>query len=154
MALLDAESNITQRSDGNIDKRNLFKVIPSFNLNFNRISGKVGYRAINEFDEQNGVNATKGYPVAELTYKMPSLVHLFIGYNGDVLQNTLHGMLQENPYLKSRVKLLNTNKTMDAYAGIKGDLPIGIVFNGKVSYNNYDNFYYFNNYRTNNPIEF
>jgi len=152
VALLDAESNITQRSDGNIDKRNLFKVIPSFNLNFNRISGKVGYRAINEFDEQNGVNATKGYPVAELTYKMPSLVHLFIGYNGDVLQNTLHGMLQENPYLKSRVKLLNTNKTMDAYAGIKGDLPIGIVFNGKVSYNNYDNFYYFNNYRTNNSI--
>lgn len=61
-------------------------------------------------------------------------------------------MLQENPYLKSRVKLLNTNKTMDAYAGIKGDLPIGIVFNGKVSYNNYDNFYYFNNYRTNNSI--
>lgn len=146
VAVIDAEAYITQRSDLEVDKRNLFRVEPSFKLNFNSFWASIGFKAVNEFDEIKKINRTKGFPTVELTYKSPSLFHIFLGMDGDLVRNTLGSMLNENPYLKSQVTLLNTEKSQEFYVGAKGDLGSGFSFNVRGASGYYKNLYYFNNY--------
>ena len=145
-AVLDAEAYITQRSDIEVDRRNLFRVEPSFKLNFNRFGASIGYKAVNEFDEIKKINRTKGFPTIELTYKFPSLFYVFAGMDGDIVRNTLSSYLNENPYLRSQTNLLNTEKSQEFYAGVKGDIGSGVSFNLRGSMGYYKNLYYFNNY--------
>jgi hypothetical protein len=147
VAVVDAEAFITQRSDNQVDKRNLFRVEPSFKLNFNSFGASIGYKAVNEFDEVKKINRTKGFPTVELTYKSPSLFYIFAGMDGDLVRNTLGSMLNENPYLKSQVPLLNTEKTQEFYVGSKGDIGKGFSYNVRGAMGYYKNLYYFNNYR-------
>jgi hypothetical protein len=146
IALVDADANMAQRSDGEVDKRNLFRVEPSFKVNLNRFSGSVGYKAVNEFDAVKNINRTKGFPTIELTYKFPSLIYVFAGMDGDIVRNTLGSYLAENPYLKPQTKLLNTEKLREYYVGGKGDIGSGFSFNFKGTMGYYKNLYYFNNY--------
>ena len=146
IALVNADANMAQRSDGEVDKRNLFRVEPSFKVNLNRFSGSIGYKAVNEFDEVKNINRTKGFPTIELTYKFPSLIYVFAGMDGDIVRNTLSSYLAENPYLKSQTKLLNTEKIREFYVGGKGDIGSGFSFNFKGSMGYYKNLFYFNNY--------
>ena len=146
IALVKADANITQRSDVEVDKRNLFRVEPSFKVNFNRFGGSIGFRAVNEFDAVKNINRTKGFPTIELIYKFPSLIYVFAGMDGDIVRNTLSSYLAENPYLKAQAKLLNTEKTREFYVGGKGDIGSGFSFNFKGSMGYYKNLYYFNNY--------
>lgn len=146
IALVDADANMAQRSDGEVDKRNLFRVEPSFKVNLNRFGASIGYKAVNEFDEVKKINRTKGFPTVELTYKLPSLIYVFAGYDGDIVRNTLGSFLNENPYLKPQTKLLNTEKLQEYYVGGKGDIGSGFSFNFRGSMGYYKNLYYFNNY--------
>ncbi|RYU97226.1 TonB-dependent receptor [Emticicia agri] len=146
VAVIDAEAFITQRSDLEVDKRNLFRVEPTFKLNFNSFGASIGYKAVNEFDEIKKINRTKGFPTVELTYKSPSLLYFFAGMDGDIVRNTLGSMLNENPYLKSQVRLMNTEKSQEYYVGGKGDLGSGVSFNIRGAMGYYKNLYYFNNY--------
>ncbi|WP_394996660.1 TonB-dependent receptor [Emticicia sp.] len=146
IALVNADANMAQRSDGEVDKRNLFRVEPSFKVNLNRFGGRIGYRAVNEFDAVKNINRTKGFPTIELTYKFPGLIYVFAGMDGDIVRNTLSSYLAENPYLKPQTKLLNTEKIREFYLGGKGDIGSGFSFNFKGSMGYYKNLYYFNNY--------
>lgn len=146
IALVDADANMAQRSDGEVDKRNLFRVEPSFKINLNRFGASIGYKAVNEFDEVKKINRTKGFPTVELTYKLPNLIYVFAGYDGDIIRNTLGSFLNENPYLKPQTKLLNTEKLQEYYIGGKGDIGSGFSFNFRGSMGYYKNLYYFNNY--------
>lgn len=146
IAVVDADANMAQRSDGAVDKRNLFRVEPSFKVNLNRFGASIGYKAVNEFDEVKKINRTKGFPTVELTYKFPSLIYVFAGYDGDIIRNTLGSFLTENPYLKPQTQLLNTEKLQEYYVGGKGDIVSGLSFNFKGSMGYYKNLYYFNNY--------
>lgn len=146
IAVVEADANMAQRSDGEVDKRNLFRVEPSFKVNLNRFGASIGYKAVNEFDEVKKINRTKGFPTVELTYKFPSLIYVFAGYDGDIIRNTLGSFLTENPYLKPQTQLLNTEKLQEYYVGGKGDIVSGLSFNFRGSMGYYKNLYYFNNY--------
>lgn len=145
IALINADAYMTQRSDSIINKRNLFRVEPSFKLNLNSFGAKIGYRAVNEFDEIAKVNRTKGFPTAEITYKTPSLLYFYAGFEGDIVRNTLSSFLNENPFLQKKITLLNTEKNQDFYIGSRGDLVAGVSYNVKASYGKYKNLYFFNN---------
>jgi hypothetical protein len=71
--------------------------------------------------------------------------HVFAGWNGDIVRNTLRSLLSENLWLAPNVLIANTEKQSDIYAGIKGENSDGFNFEGKVSYAKYKNFYVFNN---------
>lgn len=146
IAVVNADANMAQRSDAEVDKRNLFRIEPSFKVNLNRFGAKIGYKAINEFDEMKKINRTTGYPTAELTYKFPSLIYVFAGYDGNIVRNTLGSLLTENPYLKPQTKLLNTEKLQEYYVGGKGDIISGLSFNFKGSMGYYKNLFYLNNF--------
>lgn len=150
VALLESEAYVTQRTDSYFDnpvrRRNLFRVNPSFNLIFNQFNAKIGFKAVNEYDEIEKINATKGYPSVTLTYKLPSLIYFFAGYDGDIIRNTLGSMLDHNPWLKPQVNLLNTRKDMEIFIGSRGDLFSGVRYDLKASYGKFNGLYYFNTY--------
>jgi hypothetical protein len=149
-ALLDAEAYLTHRSDNYefnpVRKRNLFRVEPGFRFDFGKISAKIGFKAVNEYDQIENINTTKGYPTALISYKTPSLTYFFIGYDGDIIRNTLHSFLNENPFLVEQVNLLNTYKNNDIYIGSRAEMYSGISYNAKISYGKYQNLYYYNQY--------
>ncbi len=149
-AMLEGEAYLTQRTDSYFEnptrKRNLFRVTPSFNIDFNSFNAKIGFKAVNEFDQIKQVNQTKGFPAATLTYKTPGLLYFFAGYDGDIIRNTLGSMLDENPWLKPQVELTNTTKDQEIFIGSRGNLYSGLNYNLKASYGKFSNLYFFNTY--------
>lgn len=147
-ALMDAEAYITQRTDNYevnpTRKRNLYRVEPSFRFDVKRISAKIGFKAVNEYDQIEKINSTKGFPTVLISYKNPALIYFFAGFDGDIIRNTLHSFLNENPFIVQQANLLNTYKNQDFFIGSRGELFSGISYNTKISYGKYQNLYYYN----------
>ncbi len=149
-AALSAESYLTQRTDNYetdpTRKRNLFRVEPFFSLDFKSINVHIGYKAVNQYDQNTQLNQTKGFPSVMLTYKTPRLIYYFAGIDGDIIRNTLGSFLDENPYLKPQVMLENTVKDQEYFLGSRGELFSGVQYNFKASYGTYSNLYFYNTY--------
>ncbi|MFN4085850.1 MAG: hypothetical protein ACK4LB_07910 [Spirosomataceae bacterium] len=147
LAKVQGEAYLTQRTDNYLDtptrKRNLFRVYPSFSWNQAQWAISLGLKAVNEFDQINQISRTKGFPTVDITYKTPGLHYFSAGLDGDIVRNTLRGMIQENPFLMPQVDLLNTEKPLDVYVSAKGDLATGLTYFAKASYGAYRNLYFF-----------
>lgn len=144
-ALLDADAFISQRVDRLTYNRNLFRVKPTFKYTTDVFTVTAGLNAVNETDSQLNINKTKAFPIVNFDVIPFSGLHIFAGYNGDIVRNTLKSMLSENQWLGPNVLIVNTEKTADMYAGVKGETGSGFNYEGKVSYSRYRNFYSFNN---------
>jgi hypothetical protein len=150
IATLNAETYITEISDNFIDtetstrKRNLYRVEPGFSFDFGNFSTKIGFKAVNQYDQILKVNETKGFPTALISYKTSSLTYFFAGYDGDIIRNTLQSLINENPFLGPQLNIQNTYKNSDIYIGARGDLYSGLAFNAKISYGKYQNLYFYN----------
>src|SRR5690606_2078195 len=68
----------------------------------------------------------------------------FAGLDGEMQKNTLRSFISENPFLQSNVELRHSNKSIELYAGIKGNYS-GLNFKGRLGYANYNNLFFFNN---------
>lgn len=148
VSLLNAEASISQRVDGQEgtkNNRNFFKVKPSFVFSNNFLNITFGINAVLETDNANGLNRTKGFPVFNADVMISPMLHIFGGVDGDIQRNTLTSFLQENQFLKSKIKLLNTEKTLEIYAGAKGMINSEFEYELKFSNAKYKNFYVFNN---------
>ncbi|MGV3561546.1 TonB-dependent receptor [Larkinella arboricola] len=144
VALLAADAYITQRSDGPVDNRNLFRVKPTFKYSNSFLTATFGVNAVSETDKRLNVNRTRAFPVIDVDVVPTGNIHFFAGVDGDINRNTLRSFLSENRWLAPQVVLANTEKTWDLYAGSKGELG-SVSYEGKVSYARYRNFYGFNN---------
>lgn len=145
-ALLDADAYVTQRSDGSIvDNRNLFRVKPTFKYTSAKFTVTAGINAVNQTDQRQGINETRAFPIIDIDVVPVGNIHIFAGVDGDINRNTLRSFLAENKWLAQQVVLANTIKSLDVYAGTKGNLGGGFSYEGKVSYARYRNFYAFNN---------
>ncbi|MBC8152832.1 MAG: TonB-dependent receptor [Bacteroidetes bacterium] len=145
VALLQADAYVTQRTDGPVDNRNLFRVKPSFKYTSPALTITAGINAVNETDRRLGINNTRAFPVVDIDVVPVRNVHFFAGVDGDIVRNTLRSFLNENRWLAPQLVLANTTKSADFYAGSKGELGSGFSYEGKVSYARYRNFYGFNN---------
>ncbi len=147
VAKLDAEAYRMQRKDNYIDfpvrDRNLFRLMPKFLFNYNQLAVTAGVRAVNEFDEIRKISRTKGFPVVDITYKTPSLLYFSVGYDGDIIRNTLGSMLRENPFLMPQVNLLNTDKLQEFYISSKGEVTTGLNYQFRASFGKYQNLFFF-----------
>jgi hypothetical protein len=144
-ALLEADAFVSQRVDQNTYNRNLFRVKPTFKYVTDVFSVSAGINAVNETDSQLDINKTKAFPAINLDVTPFSGLQVFAGWNGDIVRNTLKSMLSENQWLGPNVLIVNTEKTSDLSAGVKGETGSGFNYEGKVSYASYRNFYNFNN---------
>jgi hypothetical protein len=144
-ALLDVDAFVSQRVDHFTYNRNLFRVKPTFKYVTDAFSVSVGLNAVNETDSQLNINKTKAFPVLNIDVVPVTGLHVFAGWNGDIVRNTLKSMLSENQWLGPNVLIVNSEKSADIYGGVKGESVSGFNYEGKVSYAQYRNFFHFNN---------
>jgi hypothetical protein len=144
VALVGADAFVTQRTDGPVDNRNLFRVKPTFKYTSPMFTVTAGVNAVNETDKRLGINHTRAFPVVDIDVVPVGNIHFYGGVDGDIVRNTLRSFLSENRWLSPQVVLANTEKTLDVYGGTKGEIS-GISYEAKVSYAQYRNFYAFNN---------
>lgn len=144
-ALMNADAYVTQRSDSLEDKRNLFRVTPSFQYKNSFLTVVAGINAVAEVDQRRNLNRTKGYPIIKIDVMPVDGIHVFVGYEGDIQRNTLTQLLGENRWLASRVDLRNTEKLRDIYLGSKGSLGSGFNYELKGSLSKQFNLFAINN---------
>jgi hypothetical protein len=148
-ALVDAHSYITQRTDSVSNTRNLIKIRPTFILKYPNLAVTFGLNVASERDVQKNINKninrTKAYPILNIDYFLGNGLYLFGGYEGDIYRNSLHTLLLENQWLGRKINLLNTEKSADIFAGIKGTAIPGLNFDLKLSYGRFRNYALFNN---------
>ncbi|MCE6992174.1 TonB-dependent receptor [Dyadobacter sp. CY323] len=144
-ALLEADAFVSQRVDQFTYNRNLFRVKPTFKYVTDVFSVSAGVNAVNETDNQLDINKTKAFPAVNLDVSPFTGLHIFAGWNGDIVRNTLKSMLSENQWLGPNVLIVNTEKSAEYSAGVKGETSSGLNYEGKVAYTAYRNFYNFNN---------
>ncbi|WP_247236375.1 TonB-dependent receptor [Telluribacter sp. SYSU D00476] len=144
IALFDADAYVSQRVDAETFNRNLFRVKPMFKYVDEMFSVTAGVNAVNETDNGLNINRTRAYPVINLDVIPVSGMHVFAGWNGDIVRNTLRSLLSENLWLAPNVLVANTEKASEIYGGVKGEHD-GLNYEGRVAYTNYRNFYVFNN---------
>ncbi|MGR3809527.1 hypothetical protein [Jiulongibacter sp. NS-SX5] len=147
-AIIEADAYVTEISDefqdSFIKKRNLFRVAPFFNLDFRSFNAKFGFKAVNEFDQVNQINNTKGFPTVTLTYKTPGIYYFSAGYDGDIIRNTLNSFYEENPWLGPQLDVRNTTKDFEVFASSKGDITTGMKYSLRASYGKFSNLHFFN----------
>lgn len=144
-ALLSADAYVTQRTDGIEDKRNLFRVKPTFQFKNGFLTVSAGINAVAEVDKRKNLNRTKGYPIVQIDVMPVDGIHVFGGYEGDMQRNTLTQFLSENRWLAAQVDLRNTEKIRDIYVGSKGSLGSGFNYELRGSLSQQNNFYAINN---------
>ncbi|MDP4596683.1 MAG: hypothetical protein NWS92_06900 [Crocinitomicaceae bacterium] len=70
------------------------------------------------------------YPNAEFKYAMFNNIFIpYIGLRGGLKQNTLQGLAQANPFIRTNIALRNEHNPYDIYAGFKGSLSKTLSFN-------------------------
>lgn len=145
LAHLNADAFVTQRTDSLVDHRNLFRVKPTFQFKGEQLNVVVGFNAVHETDARRNLSTTHGYPTVNIDFAPVPNLHFFVGFDGDVVRNTLTNFLSENEFLGRKVELLNTNKLREFYGGSKGTLGSGFSYEARVGLATYRNFYVFNN---------
>jgi hypothetical protein len=80
------------------------------------------------------------YPNAEFKYAMFNNIFIpYIGLRGGLKQNTLQGLAQANPFIRTNVALRNEHNPYDIYAGFKGSLSKTLSFNVGVHFMHIEN---------------
>ncbi len=145
LALLSADAYLSQRTDGEADARNLFRIAPGFRYRLPWLNVTASVRVVSETDKRLDINTTRAFPVIDVDVVPDGNIHFFAGIDGDVNRNTLRSLLGENKWLSRQVVLLNTVKTYEVYGGSKGEIGSGFHYEGRVSYAQYRNLHTFNN---------
>lgn len=144
-SLLNADAFVTQRTDGELDNRNLFRVKPTFQYKSSFLNITAGLNAVAETDKRKNINRTKGYPIINIDVMPIDGIHVFGGLDGDIERNTLTQYLSENRWLAPKANLRNTEKRREIYVGSKGIIGAGLNYEFKAALGQYYDFYAFNN---------
>ena len=94
------------------------------------------------------VNSSKFYfyPNLDLSYNvMDEIIIPYAGIIGGIQKNSFKSISDNNPFVLSELKLLNSNKKYEVFGGIKGTLSAATSFNARVSYSNVNNLLLFVN---------
>lgn len=144
-AHFDGNMVISEYTDEVADRRQLFKLKPTFQYKNDFLNISAGINIANDKDKNLNLNDTYVFPTAKIDVQPIENIHVFGGIDGDVYMNNFMNILQEMPWLAAKSQLKDTRKTAEFFAGAKGLLENGFGFEAKVSYGQYRNFYVFNN---------
>ena len=144
-ALLNADLNISIRTDSLSSNRPLYRVTPTFTYQYsNFLTLTAGLNILSYKDELKKIEKTGLFPIVHIDYALDAF-HFFAGFTGDVNHNTLHSLYSQNQWLAPHTDLVNTEKKMEFYIGSKGKIMETFGYDAKISYAKYRNFYVFNN---------
>jgi hypothetical protein len=127
------------------NRRQLYRVKPSFLFKNNRVSVHAGINVVNEKDRIEGENQTSLFPVVKVDFKPTDFLHIFAGLGGDTYFNTYDATIRQNPWLARNIQLKNTQQTANIFGGFKGTNERNIDFEVKVDYSEFSNLNFFTN---------
>ncbi len=127
------------------NRRQLYRVKPSFLFKNNRVSVHAGINVVNEKDRIEGENQTSLFPVVKVDFKPTDFLHVFAGLGGDTYFNTYSSTVRQNPWLARNIRLMNTQQTANIFGGLKGSNERNIDFELKVDYSEFSNLNFFVN---------
>ncbi len=141
-AYLTAEMNMSENTFSfENNRRELYRVKPTFLYKNNRLSVTGGLNIVNEKDQLIAVNKTRLFPLLKVDFKPTDFLHVFVGLGGETYFNNYNQFVNENPWLehKSAVKLMNTTQSSNIYGGLKGSNERNLDFELKFGYAEYTN---------------
>ncbi|MEL7003876.1 MAG: hypothetical protein AAFN93_14235, partial [Bacteroidota bacterium] len=125
--------------------RNIFRITPTFNFDYEGFLIEAGFNAVYENDTLGNSDELHFYPIAKASYKLSNGFSIYAGVGGDIQKNTLRSFVNENPYLNANVPVFNTERNLEIYAGIEGKLNSKMGFAAGWNMSNYKNMYFFLN---------
>ncbi|MFD3393592.1 hypothetical protein U0R10_03055 [Aquirufa sp. OSTEICH-129V] len=142
-AYLVGEMNMSENTFGQTNRRELYRIKPSFLYKNNRLSVTAGINLANEKDRLLGVNKTRLFPIVKLDVKPTDFIHVFVGLGGETYFNSLNQFVGENNWMAQQVNLRNTVQTSNIYGGVKGSNERNLDFEMKVSYSEFSDLAFF-----------
>jgi hypothetical protein len=142
-AYLVGEMNMSENTFGQTNRRELYRIKPSFLYKNNRLSVTAGINLANEKDKLVGLNKTRLFPILKLDVKPTDFIHVFVGLGGETYFNTLNQFASENNWMAQQVNLRNTVQTSNIYGGVKGSNERNLDFEMKVSYSEFSDLAFF-----------
>jgi hypothetical protein len=137
-------ASLSSRTDSSTIRRNFFQTKPAYNIIIDKLTLRTGINMAYTDDPVG--NKFHLYPSVNADYALiPQRLTAFGGIDGEMQKNVLRTFISQNPYLKSNVELLHTNKTFELYAGAKGNIAGKLNYKARIAYQNYKNLYFFNN---------
>ena len=141
---------LTKRTDSAAITRNYFSFSPMYNQHKGKIKLNAGAKIVYENDTLSNRSNIHVYPRVDVEYQLTTHISPYAGLTGNMVRNTYTSLVTENRFLSSDVVLLNTNKAIEFYGGVKGNLNQKIGFNTRLAYQNFKNLNFF----LNNPLSY
>lgn len=141
-AYLTGEMNMSENTfDFVNNRRELYRVKPSFLYKNNRLSVSGGLNIVNEKDRILSLNKTRLFPLLKVDFKPTDFLHVFVGLGGETFFNSYNQFANENNWLdhKAAINLRNTTQSSNIYGGIKGSNERNLDFELRFGYSEYNN---------------
>ncbi len=150
---LDVESFFTKRSDSSSITRNFLGIKPMYYYKKGSLTVNAGAKVVYENDTLSDRSNVHVYPQLHVEVKVLDQLSGYVGLSGDMIRNTYTSLVRQNQFLGSDFILLNTNKAIEFYGGIKGSINDKLSYDTRLAYQNYK---YFNIFLNNlsAPMEF
>jgi hypothetical protein len=130
---------------GSLDYRQFQAGInPFIKFNIQDVNLKLGAKAVYFSDLENSENKVFFYPdiKAEFSLNQES-IHVFLGANGGLEQNTFENLSQQNPFLSPTQFIRPSNNQYNAFAGFTTKLLENLSLSSQVNYSSTNNFAFF-----------
>ena len=157
-AYLTGEMNMSENTFTSAfvnNRRELYRVKPTFLYKNNRLAVTGGLNIVNEKDANLSLNKTRLFPLLKVDFKPTDFLHVFVGLGGETYFNSYNQFTSENNWLEPRLapNLQNTTQSSNIYGGIKGSNERNLDFELKFGYAEYNNLAMFLN-STSDPSHF
>ena len=141
-AYLTGEMNMSENTFAYANnRRELYRVKPTFLYKNNRLAVSGGLNIVNEKDASVALNKTRLFPLLKVDFKPTDFLHVFVGLGGETYFNSYNQFANENNWLdhKTAINLQNTTQSSNIYGGIKGSNERNLDFELKFGYSEYTN---------------
>jgi len=141
-AYLTGEMNMSENTFAYTNnRRELYRVKPTFLYKNNRLAVSGGLNIVNEKDASISLNKTRLFPLLKVDFKPTDFLHVFVGLGGETYFNSYNQFANENNWLdhKAAINLQNTTQSSNIYGGIKGSNERNLDFELKFGYSEYTN---------------
>jgi hypothetical protein len=142
-AYLNGDMLLSEITNSQNNRRELYRIKPSFLYKNGRTSITAGINIANEKDKLANLNQTRIFPMLKLDVKPTEFLHVFVGIGGDTYFNSMNQFVSENYWLGNDVNLKNTVQSTHVYGGIKGSNERNFDFEMKFGYSEYSNLSFF-----------
>tara|TARA_R110000796_G_scaffold67449_5_gene154786 strand:+ start:37105 stop:38859 length:1755 start_codon:yes stop_codon:yes gene_type:complete len=108
---------------------------PSIEVLRDNLTLNLGLNVVFGLDAENSDSNFYIYPDITASYRiLDETVIAYGGIQGELIQNSFYGFVEENPYVSPTLTIQPTDQKYNAYAGLKGQLLPNLSYNVKASY--------------------